>query len=264
MTTQRQVVEAGGRRLEVARSLPGAATSLSLVFLHEGLGSVSSWRDFPWQLGEEAAFEAIVYSRYGHGESEILREPRGPEFMHREAVVLAELLRRLEIAAPVLIGHSDGASIALLHAAAEPSVRGLVLLAPHVFVEERSLAGIRAARDAFASADLALRLSRHHRDPLRTFRGWNDVWLDPRFRAWDIRAEIRRIGCPVLAVQGEDDEYGTMAQLDEIAARAPGPVAQLRVAGCGHSPHRVQPEPVREAILRFVRTLTPDTTPRHG
>jgi pimeloyl-ACP methyl ester carboxylesterase len=180
--------------------------------------------------------------------------------MHQEAIVLAELLAGLGVAAPLLVGHSDGASIALLHAATAPELRGLVLLAPHAFVEERSLAGIRAARDAFVTGDLALRLARHHRDPLRTFRGWNDVWLDLRFRAWDIRAQTSRVVCPVLAVQGENDEYGTMAQLDEIAARVRGPLSQLRLPGCGHSPHRDQPEKVHAAILGFVRGLASSPT----
>jgi pimeloyl-ACP methyl ester carboxylesterase len=179
--------------------------------------------------------------------------------MHEEAVVLGDLIAALEIRAPILVGHSDGASIALIHAAlstAATAPRALVLIAPHLFVEDRTIAAIAAARDAFATTDLCLRLGRRHRDPLRTFRGWNDVWLDPRFRGWDIRPLVERVVCPVLAIQGEADEYGTMAQLEELAARLPGPLTELRLPGCGHAPHREQPEAVVAAIAEFLAPLS--------
>lgn len=256
MERESHAIAVHGRRLEVLRAAPtaGPAAGSPLVFLHEGLGSASSWRDWPWQIAAATGSTAIVYSRYGHGASDVLAEDRRPSFMREEAAALAELLRRLDVETPILIGHSDGASIALLAAAADPAVQGVVLLAPHVFVEEHGLAGIRAARAAFATTDLALRLGRHHRDPWRTFRGWNDVWLDPAFRGWDIRAEIGRVACPILAIQGFDDPYGTMAQLDEIAAGADD-VTDLRLPACGHSPHRDQPERVAAEILGFLGRL---------
>jgi pimeloyl-ACP methyl ester carboxylesterase len=254
VTTSRLAVECRGRRLEVARSTPPGAAR-TLVFLHEGLGSVSLWREWPWRLGAATRSAVLVYSRYGHGESEVLGEPRTPRFMHDEAAALGDLLARLAVVEPVLVGHSDGASIALLHAAADPAVRGVVAIAPHLFVEEHGLGGIRAAREAFATGDLGLRLARHHRDPWRTFRGWNDVWLSPAFRAWDIREAIDRVACPVLAIQGEADQYGTMAQLDELALRLGGSSTELRLPDCGHAPHRQEPEAVGAAIAHFVASL---------
>jgi pimeloyl-ACP methyl ester carboxylesterase len=181
--------------------------------------------------------------------------------MHRQAEeVLPALLAALEVPPlPWLFGHSDGASIALLYAAAFPEApAGVVALAPHLFVEEVSVRSIAATRSAYLATDLRARLARYHEDADSAFFGWNDIWLDPAFRAWNIEREVTRIRCPVLAIQGEDDEYGTMAQVDRLAQCVPG-ATLVKLAQCGHSPHRDQPDRVVEAVASFVRTrgLTP-------
>jgi pimeloyl-ACP methyl ester carboxylesterase len=200
-----------------------------IVFLHEGLGSVSMWRDFPARLCDALCCRGLVYSRPGYGQS----TPRGPaeawdlDFMHRQAhEVLPALLRALDIDAavdrPWLFGHSDGASIALLYAARFPhALAGAALLAPHILVEDLSLTSIAQARQAYADTDLRQRLARHHADPDSAFYGWNDVWLRPAFRHWSIEDEIAAITCPLLAVQGLDDEYGTLEQVRGIRLRVP-------------------------------------------
>ena len=190
----------------------------------------------------------MVYSRHGHGSSAVVDEPRRIDYMHHEAdAVLPELLDRLGIVRPVLIGHSDGASIALLYAGAGHSVAGLVLLAPHVFVEDRSIAGIEAARDAYRRGDLAQRMARYHRNADTTFRGWNDVWLSPDFRSWNITERLPTIDCPVLLIQGADDQYGSVAQLDAIDRGVRGPCRRVVVPGVGHSPHLEAPDVTRQA-----------------
>jgi pimeloyl-ACP methyl ester carboxylesterase len=173
--------------------------------------------------------------------------------MHREALeMLPELLRSLGVERPILVGHSDGASIALIYAGSGHPLRGLVAMAPHVFVEDISIAGITAAKQAFETTDLPQKLARHHRDPVKTFYGWNDVWLAPAFRGWNIERFLPAIKCPLLAIQGYGDEYGTMAQVDAIARQAGGPVEVLKLADCGHSPHKDQPEIVATSIIDFV------------
>jgi len=245
-----------GRKLEV-RTIAGTRRDApALVFLHEGLGSVSMWRDFPEKAAQAAGCTAVVYSRYGHGQSEVLREPRAVDYMHVEALeALPELLDKLGIEDPILVGHSDGGSIALLYAAVRGGVRGLVLMAPHVFVEDISVESIARAKTAFEGTDLPQKLGRHHVDAAKTFRGWNDIWLHPDFRGWSIEEHLPRVVCPVLAIQGFDDEYGTMAQLEAIAKQAGGPVELLRLADCRHSPHRDQPGVVLEAMARFIGRL---------
>ncbi len=241
-----------GRSLEYRR-IAAAADGPTLVFLHEGLGSISQWRDFPARIAEATGLPAIVYARYGHGQSEVLQQPHGVDFMHREALeFLPELLRQLGMERPILIGHSDGASIALIHAGSGNPLRGLVAMAPHVFVEDISIEGIVAAKQAFETTDLPQKLERHHRDPVKTFYGWNDVWLAPAFRGWNIESFLPAIRCPLLVLQGYGDEYGTMAQVDAIARQAGGPVAVLKLAQCGHFPHQDQPEIVAKAVMDFV------------
>jgi pimeloyl-ACP methyl ester carboxylesterase len=241
-----------GKRLETVR-YDGDPARPPIVMLHEGLGSVSLWRDVPQKLAERTRCTAVAYSRYGYGRSDVLREKREPEYMHHEGeVVLPALLAELGIERPILFGHSDGASIALIYAGAHPeAVRALVLEAPHVFVEEISVRSIAAAKTAYATTDLPAKLARHHADAAATFYGWNDIWLDPRFRDWNIEACASRVRCPVLLIQGEADEYGTGAQLDAIAARAQD-TETLLVAGAGHSPHRDAPRDVVERIGAFV------------
>ncbi|MDP9106672.1 MAG: alpha/beta hydrolase [Candidatus Eremiobacteraeota bacterium] len=248
-------VVAGGRRLETV-TCAGDPARPAIVMLHEGLGSVSLWRDLPQRLCERTGSTVVAYSRYGYGRSDVLREKREPDYMHREGeIVLPELLAQLGIARPILFGHSDGASIALIYAGAHPgAVRALVLEAPHVFVEELSVRSIAEAKTMFATTDLAEKLARHHADPSATFAGWNDAWLDPRFRDWNIEAYAGRVGVPVLLIQGEADEYGTTAQLDAIAARIPG-TQTLMVPGAGHSPHRDAPQLVIERTAAFVESL---------
>jgi pimeloyl-ACP methyl ester carboxylesterase len=245
-----------GRKLEVLRIAGANRDAPTLVFLHEGLGSVSMWRDFPEKAAQAAGCAAVVYSRYGHGGSDVLREPRAVDYMHVEALeALPELLDKLGIDDPILVGHSDGASIALLYAAARDGVSGLVLMAPHVFVEDIGVKSIAESKTAFQSTDLREKLGRHHADAAKTFRGWNDIWLHPDFRGWNIEEYLPRVYCPVLAIQGFDDEYGTMAQLDAIAKQTGGPVELLRLADCRHSPHRDQPGVVLEAMARFIGRL---------
>ncbi len=231
----------------------------TLVLLHEGLGSVSMWRDFPARLAAATGCRTLVYSRYGYGQSDILEEAFKPDFMHREArQALPELLARLKIDKPLLVGHSDGASIALLHASDGPhAVAGLVAMAPHCFVEDISIRSIEAARLAFESTDLPVKLAKHHRDARRTFYGWNDIWLHPDFRSWNIEDCLQKIRCPILAIQGEDDEYGTMAQIEAVArqAIASPAVELLKLADCRHSPHRDQTLAVIEAIGRFADAI---------
>ncbi len=219
-----------------------------VVFLHEGLGSVSMWRDFPQRLVDAAGCRGLVYSRPGYGRStgRSADEPLAPDFMHRQAdrwlpALLAALGVDSAADPPWLFGHSDGGSIALRHAARFPDrVAGAVVLAPHILVEELSLSSIAKARDAYRDSDLRQRLARHHDAVDTAFRGWNDIWLDPAFRSWSIEDEIAAIRCPLLAVQGRDDEYGTLEQIRGIARRVPQ-TRLLELADCGHSPHRDQP-----------------------
>jgi pimeloyl-ACP methyl ester carboxylesterase len=249
-------VEAAGRSLNY--EWLGPAGRPVMVFLHEGLGSIRQWRDFPARLVAATGCRGLVYDRYGYGDSEILAEPRrSVRFMHDEALhSLPDLLERLNIKQPILVGHSDGASIALIHAGAGHAVKGVAVMAPHVFIERICLQSIAQAKRSFEATDLAARLGRYHRDARRTFYGWADVWCDENFESWDVRADyLPNIGCPVLAIQGADDEYGTMAQLDEIARRVPGPCELLKLADCGHSPFRDQPEKTLSAMVRFVENL---------
>jgi pimeloyl-ACP methyl ester carboxylesterase len=236
------------------RDHPGDADRAALLFLHEGLGSVGLWRGFPERVAGATGRRAVVYSRLGHGWSDPPATPRTPRFMHEEAATVVPALReRLGLDRPVLIGHSDGASIGLLHAASA-EVRGLVVIAPHVFVEDRGLREIEAARDRFARGDLRPRMARHHRDPDAAFRNWNDVWLDPAFRYWDLRPELPAISCPVLAVQGTADPYGSPAHVESIRDTASGPVELLLLDG-GHAPHLEHPDVVTAAVTRFLATL---------
>lgn len=224
--------------------------------LHEGLGSVSLWRDFPKRVADATGCPVVVYSRYGYGRSDVLQAPFGVRYMHEEALeALPEFLDRIEIEDMVLFGHSDGASISLIHAGALGGTKALILEAPHVFVEDIGVKSIAAAKVAFETTDLKSRLARHHVDPEKTFRCWNDVWLSPEFRAWNIEEYLPHVVCPVLVIQGRDDEYGTMAQIEAIERQAKGPVELLRLDHCGHSPHRDQPVAVLEAVREFVAPL---------
>ena len=248
-----QRVTIAGHSLEYRYISAGSTDAPTIVFLHEGLGSISLWKDFPQRLAAACACNALVYSRYGNGFSAVLTEARRPDYMHREALdALPELLERLSIHRPVLFGHSDGASIAVIHEGSGPrSAAGMILCAPHLFVEDITIRNIRAAKIAYESTDLKSRLARHHADADRTFRGWNDIWLSDDFRAWNIEDCLPQVRCPVLAIQGAEDEYGTFEQIDRIAARA-GRVEIRKLADCRHSPHRDQPGAVISAAAEFI------------
>ena len=246
----------------------GTTAPKTLVFLHEGLGSVAMWRDWPAQLCQRLGCGGLVYSRQGYGQSDPVPDVRGPsletagqrrgrlrpDYMHREALeVLPALLQRLEIDHPVLLGHSDGGTIALIHAS-HFDVAGCVVMAPHVMVEDISIQAINAARHAFENGPLRQRLTPYHADVDCAFWQWNDVWLSQAFRAFDIRPELSRIQAPLLAIQGENDPYGTMAQIDDIAKAVPH-AQLLKLPECGHSPHRDQPETVAQAVQAFMQGL---------
>lgn len=235
------------------RTIPGAADRPWLVFLHEGLGSVSLWRDFPEKLARRLDMPALVYSRQGYGRSDGLEGPREPDFMHREALdVLPRLLDAHGIGRALLVGHSDGASIALIHAAHRPErVAGAVLMAPHVMVEAISQQSIAKIAETYERGDLRTRLSRHHAHVDDAFLGWSRIWLDPRFRTWSLGPECARLAVPTLLIQGEDDEYGTLAQLDAIEAVAPMKPVRLVLARCGHAPWRDREADVMTAIQGF-------------
>ena len=240
-------------KIEYERVVVARAGRPVLIFLHEGLGSVAMWRDFPRELAHATHCNAIVYSRHGYGNSDPIAEPRGVRYMHDEALLaLPELLDRLAVERPILVGHSDGASIAIIYAgASKRDVAGVVLMAPHVLVEDVSIQSIAAAKIAYEKTDLRAKLARYHADVDSAFRGWNDIWLHPDFRRWNIEEYLPGIACPVLAIQGEDDEYGTMDQLVRIERQVPD-VDLLELADCRHSPHRDQPAAVIEAVTRFV------------
>lgn len=262
MTVEFVEVDALGRALRLEIEHVGVADPAAprLIFLHEGLGSLAMWKDFPARLCEAAGLRGLVWSRPGYGRSTPRPHDEAwqPDFMHDQArEVLPALLRAAGVDArrerPWFFGHSDGGSIALIHAALHPQdVGGLVVAAPHIFVEDLTITSIEQARTAWQTTDLPRRLGRYHDDPESAFGGWNGVWLNPAFRAWSIVDLLPAICCPVLAMQGEDDEYGTMAQIDGIAAALPA-TRLLKLAACGHSPHRDQPEAVIAATTEFLQ-----------
>ena len=244
---ERVVIDRVG--LEVER-IPASAIEAStsprsptLVFLHEGLGSISAWRDFPAKLAEACALPAMIYSRAGYGGSDGTSLPRPLDYMQREAIdVLPKLLDETGIDDAILFGHSDGASIALVYAATEHGksrTRGLVLEAPHVFCEEKAVRAIAIARDEFLHRRLRERLVRHHGPNTdAAFWGWNDAWLSPGFRSWSIESFLPEVLCPVLVIQSDDDPYGTLRQVDAIESECAGPVTRMILEQCGHAPHR--------------------------
>jgi pimeloyl-ACP methyl ester carboxylesterase len=245
-----------GRRIEyrpIGAWRPGAPV---LVFLHEGLGSVAMWRAFPQRLCADAGLPGLVYSRLGYGRSDPLRGARSADFMHEEATgALPALLAALGIERPVLVGHSDGASIALIHAGRFPgAARAVVALAPHLFVEQVCVDSIAAITAEFGRSDLRERLARYHDDVDGAFHGWSDVWLSAPFAAWNIEAEVAASRCPILAIQGEQDQYGTMRQLDRIAELRPD-ARLLKLPDCRHSPQFDRPDAVIAAASAFLRDI---------
>ncbi|HJO02448.1 MAG TPA: alpha/beta hydrolase [Acidobacteriota bacterium] len=239
------------RRIEYEWLGPAPGEAPSVVLLHHGLGSVSSWRDFPSAVADATGAGVLVYSRFGYGRSTPSSSfPWPVDFMHRAARhELPELVAALDMKRPLLVGHSDGASIAILNAASDPveEPSGLVLLAPHVFVEERTVQGARDARVEYETGDLRTRLARHQDDPASAFEGWNQTWLRPEFRDWNIESSVAQIGCPTTVIQGTEDEYGTLAQIDSIRAHCRAKL-EIKLVSGGHAPHREHPDVVIEAI----------------
>ena len=229
------------------------------MFLHEGLGSAAQWRDFPARLAQRTGCSALIYSRFGYGQSGSIDLPRPLHYMHDEAVgVLPELLGAAGVESHILVGHSDGASIALIHAArsARPGLLGVICEAAHVFCEDETVAAIARAREAFVAGDLRTALVRHHGNNTDTaFFGWCDAWLDPAFRAWDIRSELPGIRVPVLALQGTDDAYGTQLQLDAIRQQAGAGATVVVLSECGHAPHRDRADTTLTAMAAFIGRL---------
>jgi pimeloyl-ACP methyl ester carboxylesterase len=254
-------IKIDGVNLEYDR-IPGAAGRPTIVLLHEGLGSLAMWRDFPQRIAAATGAEVVTYSRRGYGQSDLLPGPRDVDYMHGEATdVLPKLLTALGIGRPLLIGHSDGASIAIIYAGSGFAAAGLVLMAPHVFVEDLTVESIAAIKGVWKATDMGARLGRYHRDAEHTFWAWNDIWLLPAFRQWNIEALVPKIVTPMMVVQGLDDEYGTPAQCDAIKALATAPCELVMLEACKHSPHRDQPERTLAAIGRFIDSLAGPAVP---
>lgn len=248
-------LEAGGKRLEWARW--GAEDAPTIVLLHEGLGCLGLWRDFPGKLAAATGFGVVAYSRAGYGQSDPADLPRPVDYMTQEAVtVLPQVLDAVGFRRGILMGHSDGATIAVEYAGrvSDHRVRGLVLMAPHVFTEPMGLAEIARAGDAFGQG-LREKMAKWHRDPDHTFRGWNDAWLNPEFAAWDVAEVIDYLRIPTLAIQGRQDQYGTLAQIEAFEARSYAPVDTLILDDCRHAPHQEQPEAVLAAVAEFCARL---------
>jgi pimeloyl-ACP methyl ester carboxylesterase len=251
-------ITVNGCRLQYQWHNPPASEAPTIVFLHEGLGSITRWRDFPAALCARLGWGGLVYDRQGYGGSDPFLVPLLPRFMHHEALeVLPHVLDAFDISRPVLLGHSDGASIALIHAGSDPaSPAALILEAPHVFVEPVTVTSIKAIRDSYRSTDLRARLERHHGSNVdRLFDSWSAIWLSDGFRDWNIAEYLPAIVAPTLVIQGRDDEYGTVRQVAAIAGGISGGVETLLIDSCRHSPHIDQREIVEAAVVRFLQGL---------
>jgi pimeloyl-ACP methyl ester carboxylesterase len=251
-------LDIGGQRLEYRMIGPRPHQGPTIVMLHEGLGCVGMWNDFPDRLAQATGAGVFVYSRAGYGKSSPVALPRLLSYMHDEALkTLPRVLSEIGFRRGLLLGHSDGASIATIYAGSvqDHRIRGLALIAPHFFVEDLSIKSIAEAKTAYAQTDLRERLARHHADVDNAFRGWNDAWLDPGFRAWNITEELAYIRVPILIVQGEDDQYGTSAQIEAAQEECYCPVDAVLLAGARHSPHREAPEAALQAVADFTNRI---------
>ncbi|WP_299693965.1 alpha/beta hydrolase [uncultured Tateyamaria sp.] len=251
-------LDVAGQRLEYACHGPAPDAAPTLVMLHEGLGSVGLWRDWPAALAQATGLGVLVYARAGYGRSSTVSLPRPLDYMTREAEdVLGPVMDAAGVRSAVLLGHSDGATIAAIYAGSvsDMRVRGLILIAPHFFAEQQGLAAIAEAGRAFDSGDLRQRLARHHDHPDVAFGGWFGAWTDPRFARWSVADAIDHWRVPALAIQGDADPYGTRAQIDEIEDRIYAPLESLWLKGAGHAPHQDAPEAVTTAVTAFCETL---------
>jgi pimeloyl-ACP methyl ester carboxylesterase len=247
-------VFAGNKNLEAVAYGPPPDQAPTIVMLHQGLGCLALWRDFPQKLAAATGHGVFAYSRAGYGGSDPVDLPRPLDYMSREArFSLPAVLEAIGLKRGILLGHSDGASIAAIAAGERPNERinGLILMAPHLFTEEMGLASIAAARKAYETDDLRARLAKYHRHVDLAFHGWNDAWLDPGFRAWNIEDSVGRWRAPALLIQGADDQYGTPKQIHAIEARSPAPVTSLVLEACRHAPQFDQPQATLDAIVRF-------------
>ena len=245
---------ADGKRLEAVAYGPPPDQAPTIVMLHEGLACVALWRDFPAKLAAATGHGVFAYSRVGYGGSERIDLPRPLDYMSREArFSLPAVLEAIGFERGIVLGHSDGASIAAIYAGehSDERMKGLVLMAPHIFTEEMGLASIAEARRAYEAGDLQAKLAKYHTHVDSAFCGWNGAWLDPGFRAWNIEDAVGRWSVPALLIQGVDDQYGTMAQIRAIEARSPAPVTSLILEACRHSPQIDQPEATLDAIAGF-------------
>jgi pimeloyl-ACP methyl ester carboxylesterase len=253
-------LELGGMRLEYRMIGPRPDEAPTIVLLHEGLGCVGLWGEFPEKLAAATGAGVFVYSRAGYGKSSPAALPRPVTFMHDEAKLLPRLLEQIGFRRGLLLGHSDGASIATIYAGSvqDHRVRGLILIAPHFFTEDSGIAAIVRVRDDYANTDLRAKLARWHADPDNAFRTWNDTWLAPSFRTWDITTELAYIRVPILIVQGENDQYGTVAQIEAAERECYCPVEVALLPGIGHAPHREAPDLLLRTASDFANRILRD------
>ncbi|CUH82070.1 alpha/beta fold hydrolase [Tropicibacter naphthalenivorans] len=249
---------AGGKTLEYQCFGPAPSEAPTIVLLHEGLGCLALWRDFPAALAKATGWGVFAYSRAGYGQSDPADLPRPLDYMTREALdVLPQVLDGFGFERGVLMGHSDGATIAAIYAGSveDHRVRGLILMAPHFFTEETGLSEIAKAKTAYETTDLRDKMAKYHRDADNAFRGWNEAWLDPGFKAWHVADVIDYLRIPTLAIQGKDDQYGTLAQIQEVEERSYAPVDMLVLDDCRHAPHQDQPQAVLDGAAEFLTRL---------
>ena len=259
MAGRHGTVVAAGKRLEAVAYGPPPGSAPTIVMLHEGLGCVALWRDFPAKLAEATGWGVFAYSRAGYGASDPVDLPRPLDYMTLEArSSLPQILDALGFERGILLGHSDGASIATIYAGEHPDDRleGLVLMAPHLFAEAPGLASIAEAKRAYETGDLRERLAKYHTHVDSAFLGWNGAWLDPGFKAWNIEEFVDRWRAPSLLIQGADDQYGTLAQIRAIGRRSPAPVQSLILDDCRHSPHLERRQATLVAIIRFCQHVS--------